>query len=106
MDPASILVLTFSNKAAEELRERVAASAPDAAPAIWAGTFHAFGLEILRKFGDRLGLDPHVRVADPGDALLLLEEELPSLPLTYYMQLYEPAFALPGHADCDLAGQG
>ena len=94
VDPTSILVLTFSNKAAEELRERVAASAPDAAPAIWAGTFHAFGLEILRKFGDRLGLDAHVRVADPGDALLLLEEELPSLPLKHYLRLYEPAFAL------------
>ena len=94
VDPTSILVLTFSNKAAEELRERVAVSAPDAAPAIWAGTFHAFGLEILRKFGDRLGLDPHLRVADPGDALLLLEEELPSLPLKHYLRLYEPAFAL------------
>ena len=94
VDPTSIVVLTFSNKAAEELRERVASSSPDAAPAIWAGTFHAFGLEILRKFGDRLGLDPHLRVADPGDALLLLEEELPSLPLKHYLQLYEPAFAL------------
>ena len=94
VDPTSILVLTFSNKAAEELRERVAASSPDAAPAIWAGTFHAFGLEILRRFGDRLGLDPHLRVADPGDALLLLEEELPSLPLKHYLRLYEPAFAL------------
>ena len=94
VDPTSILVLTFSNKAAEELRERVAASSPDAAPAIWAGTFHAFGLEILRKFGDRLGLDPDLRVADPGDALLLLEEELPSLPLKHYLRLYEPAFAL------------
>ena len=92
--PTSILVLTFSNKAAEELRERVAASAPDAAPAIWAGTLHAFGLEILRKFGDRLGLDPNLRVVDPGDALLLLEEELPSLPLKHYLRLYEPAFAL------------
>ncbi len=94
VDPTSILVLTFSNKAAEELRERVGASAPDAAPAIWAGTFHAFGLEILRKFGDRLGLDALVRVADPGHALLLLEEGLPSLPLKHYLRLYEPAFAL------------
>ena len=94
VEPTSILVLTFSNKAAEELRERVAASAPDAAPAIWAGTFHAFGLEILRKFGDRLGLDSLVRVADPGDALLVLEEGLPSLPLKHYLRLYEPAFAL------------
>lgn len=94
VNPTSILVLTFSNKAAEELRERVASSAPDAAPAIWAGTFHAFGLEILRKFGDRLGLDPNLRVADPGDALLLLEEELPSLRLKHYLRLNEPAFAL------------
>ena len=94
VDPDSILVLTFSNKAAEELRERVAVSAPDAAPAIWAGTFHAFGLEILRKFGDRLGLESDVRPADPGNALLMLEERLPSLPLKYYLQLYEPAFAL------------
>ena len=93
-DPASILALTFSNKAAEELRERVAVSAPNAAPAIWAGTFHAFGLEVLRKFGHLQGLDPHVRLADPGDALMLLEERLPSLPLKHYLQLYEPAFAL------------
>ena len=94
VDPASILVLTFSNKAAEQLRERVTAFAPDAAPAIWAGTFHSFGLEVLRKFGDRLGLDPDVRVADPSDALLLLEARLPSLPLKHYLRLYEPAFPL------------
>ena len=94
VDPTSILVLTFSNNAAEELRERVAASAPEAAPAMWAGTFHAFGLDILRKFGDRLGLDTPVRVADPADAMLLLEEGLPSLRLQHYLRLYEPAFAL------------
>ena len=93
-DPSSILILTFSNKAAEELRERVAVSTPIAAQAIWAGTFHAFGLEVLRKFGDRLGMHPDVRPADPGDALLLLEERLPTLPLKHYLQLHEPAFAL------------
>lgn len=93
-DPASILALTFSNKAAEEMRERVALSAPEAAPAIWAGTFHAFGLEVLRKYGHLEGLLPDVRLADPGDALLLLEERLPSLPLKHYLRLYEPALAL------------
>ena len=93
-DPSSILALTFSNKAAEEIRERVAVSTPNAAPAIWAGTFHAFGLEVLRKFGHHLGLNPNVRLVDPGDSLLLLEERLPSLPLKHYLQLYEPAFAL------------
>lgn len=94
VEPASILALTFSNKAAEEMRERVAAAAPAAAPAIWAGTFHSFGLELLRKYGHLLGLPPDVRVIDPGDALLLLEEMLPSLPLKHYLQLYDPSIAL------------
>lgn len=93
-DPASILALTFSNKAAEEMRERVALAAPAAAPAIWAGTFHAFGLELLRKYGHLLNLPPSVQPLDPGDALLLLEEKLPDLPLSHYLLLYEPAFAL------------
>lgn len=94
VDLASILALTFSNKAAEEMRERVAVAAPDAAPAIWAGTFHAFGLEVLRKYGHFLDLPTDVRVVDPGDALLLLEERLPELPLRHYLRLYEPAFPL------------
>ncbi|MCP5366742.1 MAG: UvrD-helicase domain-containing protein [Hyphomicrobiales bacterium] len=93
-DPASILALTFSNKAAEEMRERVALSAPNAAPAIWSGTFHAFGLEVLRKYGHLQGLDANVQLADPGDALLLLEQNLPSLPLNHYLRLYDPALAL------------
>lgn len=93
-DPASILALTFSNKAAEEMRERVALSAPEAAPAIWAGTFHAFGLEVLRKYGHLQGLDANVQLADPGDALLLLEQNLPSLQLNHYLKLYDPALAL------------
>ena len=94
VDPSSILVLTFSNKAAEELRERVAVSAPNAAPTIWAGTFHAFGLEVLRKFGHFQGLGPHVRLVDPGDALFLLEERLPSLPLKHYLNWSAPIFEL------------
>ena len=93
-DPASILALTFSNKAGEEIRERVSLSTPEAAPAIWAGTFHAFGLEVLRKFGHLQGLGSDVRLADPGDALLLLEQRLPSLRLRHYLQLYDPALAL------------
>lgn len=93
-DPSSILALTFSNKAADEMRERVAISAPQAAPAIWAGTFHAFGLEVLRKYGHLAGLKPDVWLVDPSDALLLLERHLPSLPLNHYLRLYEPALAL------------
>lgn len=92
--PSAILVLTFSNKAAEELRERLARTAPAAAPHIWAGTFHAFGLELLRKYGTRLGLPANPRVLDPADALFLLERAIPDLRLDHYQNLYEPTIVL------------
>lgn len=87
---ASILALTFSNKAAREIRERVAASMPEAAAEIWAGTFHAFGLEILRKFGHLANVRDPVKLLDQADALALLEEDLADLKLDYYLRLYEP----------------
>jgi DNA helicase-2/ATP-dependent DNA helicase PcrA len=92
--PSSILALTFSNKAAEEMRSRVARVAPEAAPLIWMGTFHAFGLELVRKYGTRLGLPPRPEVVDPISALGLLEEGLPALQLDYYQNLYDPALFL------------
>ena len=48
--PDKILVLTFSNKAAGELVDRIAAKHPHAAAAMWIGTFHSFGLDIIRRF--------------------------------------------------------
>ncbi len=56
VDAASILVLTFSNKAAGELAERVAAAVPDKAARIAIGTFHAFGLDLVRRHYDQLDL--------------------------------------------------
>lgn len=94
VEPSSILALTFSNKAAEEMRERVARVVPSAAPHIWMGTFHSFGLELLRRHGSRLGLPLRPEVLDPADALVLLENFLPELRLDHYQNLYEPAISL------------
>ena len=47
---SSFLALTFSNKAAEEMRERLSAMNADAAIEMWVGTFHAFGLELVTKW--------------------------------------------------------
>ena len=105
-NPASILTLTFSNKAAEEIRERVAVALPEAAAAIWTGTFHAFGLEIVRKYGHSIDVPPDTRVLDPTDALLLLESELTSLPLNHYLVLYEAGHRAARHIDGDLQGKG
>lgn len=88
--PSAILALTFSNRAAEEMRARVAGAEPQAAPRIWMGTFHAFGLELLRKYGTRVGLPPRPDVLDPADAVAQLERILPELELDHYQNLYEP----------------
>ena len=87
IDPATILVLTFSNRAAGELLERLAAAVPHAAPTIWIGTFHAFGLELIRRYHDRLGLPPDPSLFDRSDAIAVLEELLPTLPLVHYRNL-------------------
>ncbi len=92
--PSNILVLTFSNKAALELSERAAEELPDAAHEIWAGTFHAFGLELMRKFHQLFGLEQEIQLMARSDAIELLEDQLPTLDLTHYHMLYEPAFML------------
>ncbi len=86
----SILALTFSNKAAREIRERIAMNMPKAAAELWVGTFHAFGLEILRKFGSQENVADPVRLLDQTGALAILEEDLPLLKLDYYLRLHEP----------------
>lgn len=95
-NPESIVALTFSNKAALELSERVAAVLPEAATNIWTGTFHAFGLEFVRKYFDhpKLGFPPDVSVIDKSDAVAFLEEVLPLLPLHHYKNLWNPLINL------------
>ncbi len=64
--PWSVLAITFTNKAAGEIKERLLKNFPDEgiARSIWAGTFHSVCLRILRKFGDRLGLREGFSVYD------------------------------------------
>ena len=92
--PTSILALTFSNRAAEEMRSRVADANPEAASRIWIGTFHAFGLELLRKYSTHLGLPSRISVLDPSDSIALLERMLSDLNLDHYQNLYDPALYL------------
>jgi len=93
-DPATILILTFSNRAAGELLERLAAAASDAAPKLWIGTFHAFGLDLMRRYHDKLDLPPNPVLFDRSDAIAILEEILPTLPLIYYRNLWDPSMVL------------
>jgi DNA helicase II / ATP-dependent DNA helicase PcrA len=91
---SAFLALTFSNKAAEEMRERLSAMNPDAAIEMWVGTFHAFGLELVTKWPSAVGRTSKVRVLDQTGSLALLEANLEKLPLHHFQNLYEPAYEL------------
>lgn len=90
VQPESILILTFSNKAAEELRDRVSLFTTDDAQKIKIETFHSFGLDLLRKYGTKIGLPAKPMILDPLDALFLLERSLPQLNLNHYESLSDP----------------
>lgn len=94
VDPRSILVLTFSNKAAQELSDRISSVSPTAATAMWIGTFHAFGLDIIRRFHDKLGLPSDPRLLDKSEAIDLLEPEFLRLPFQHYRNLWDPTLDL------------
>ena len=90
VDPRRVLVLTFSNKAAGEMAERIAGKHRNAAAAMWIGTFHAFGLDIIRRFHAELELPADPRLMDRTEAAELLEDEFPRLELRHYRNLYDP----------------
>ena len=90
VDPRRILLLTFSNKAAGEMAGRIAHKHKSAAAAMWIGTFHAFGLDIIRRFHTELGLPKDPRMMDRTEAVELLEHEFPRLGLIHYRNLYDP----------------
>jgi superfamily I DNA/RNA helicase/Zn-dependent peptidase ImmA (M78 family) len=94
IDPAAILVLTFSNRAAGELYDRLAITVPQSVDRIWIGTFHSFGLDLVRRFHDKLALSSSPVLFDRSDAISVLEERLPTLPLKHYRNLLDPAMVL------------
>ncbi|NBW98934.1 ATP-dependent DNA helicase, partial [bacterium] len=66
--PNQLCVLTFTNKAARELKHRLTARLGTSAKGVWAGTFHSFGLQLLRQHHQALALPKHFGVIDPSDA--------------------------------------
>lgn len=72
--PWQILAITFTNKAAGELKERLCASIGPEADEIWASTFHSACARILRRDGGRLGYSSHFTVYDTDDSRRLMKE--------------------------------
>ena len=77
--PWNILAITFTNKAANEMKERVEKLVGDAAKDMWIGTFHSICVRILRKYIDRLGYDHSFLIFDTSDQKTLVKECMKSL---------------------------
>ncbi|MCB0327407.1 MAG: UvrD-helicase domain-containing protein [Bdellovibrionales bacterium] len=71
-----ILLLTFTNKAARELMERVKLKLEKTSATIWAGTFHGFGLQVLKKYHEHLELPKKFGIIDQSDSKSILKELL------------------------------
>ncbi|RGF99230.1 DNA helicase PcrA [Ruminococcus sp. AF27-12AA] len=70
----NILAITFTNKAAEEMRQRVDNLVGFGAESVWVSTFHSACVRILRRFIDRLGYENHFTIYDTDDQKTLIKE--------------------------------
>src|SRR6202140_3799386 len=72
--PSQILAVTFTNKAALEMKERLRAMIGEAADGLWLGTFHAIGARILRRHAEAVGLKPNFNILDADDQQRLVKQ--------------------------------
>lgn len=72
--PWQVLAITFTNKAAGELRERLVSAIGDEANDIWAYTFHSCCSRILRRFGERIGYTNHFTIYDTDDSRRVMKQ--------------------------------
>ena len=100
MEPDRILAITFSNKAAEEMGDRLAEAFPYRSHEFNVHTFHALCWNIVQEFAAEAGFKPGVRVLDQTAAWVLVRRHIEEFGLQHYLPLTDPfrhIFDLLGH---------
>ncbi len=78
-EPSGVMAITFTNKAANELKERLIARIGDSAQDIWAGTFHSVCVRLLRRFIERLGYSNDFTIYDADDQKKVVKDIMKEL---------------------------
>lgn len=88
--PSEILALTFTEKAAKEMEERVDKALPYGYTQLWISTFHSFGDRVLRQEAIHIGLDPGYRLMSEAQSVMFFRKHVFSFSLEYFRPLGNP----------------
>lgn len=96
IDPEHILALTFTEKASQEMQERVDIAMPYGYSLMWISTFHSFCDRILRSEGLHIGIDPSYKLMSQAETIQFIRSNLFSFDLDYFRPLGNPTKFISG----------